>query len=197
MPSATRKFPRFANAVGALPDFIDGHQHVHVLRAIRPALLRAIADFPWGHPPLVRVPSNVGRRGWPERREWGKRAAIAGLSLGMRNTLAAAGLCANDTFSGFSSFTSGRDYGEELAAALLGGGRCHLVMCHPGHVDAELAQRGDPLVERRGEELAGMLAFEDLPARIWHPVRDGAGSIDWHAMKQNSPVIAGQKRDER
>lgn len=169
----------FRDAVGALPDFIDGHQHVHVLSKVRSALLDAVSEFPWAYPPLVRVPSNDGPWYRVPLNEWRKRGVIAGFSIGMRKRLMAAGLPANDTFSGFSSFTLGSDYGRELRAALKGGGACHLVMCHPGHVDAQLVQRGDPLVERRAEELAGIHAFDGLPQRIWHPTREPSGAINW------------------
>ena len=169
----------FRDAVGALPDFIDGHQHVHVLNPIRRALLDAIAEFAWERPPLVRVPSSEGHWRRTPRNEWGKRAVIAALSAGMRDELAQARLPANDTFAGFSSFAIGNDYRTELDAALQGGGTCHLVMCHPGHVDAVLAARGDPVIERRAEELAGILAVALLPQCIWHPTREPDGTIDW------------------
>lgn len=168
----------FYSATGSLPDFLDGHQHVHVLPTVRTALLEAISDFAWPHPPLVRVPANLPAwlLGGDEK---AKRAVVATLASGFRHRLQKAGLPTNDTFAGFSSFKRGADYIQELQRALVGGGRCHLVMCHPGYIDDELISRGDPLVERRAEELNGLLTMDRLSQRIWHPVREDGGSIDW------------------
>jgi predicted glycoside hydrolase/deacetylase ChbG (UPF0249 family) len=171
----------FRDAVGALPDFIDGHQHVHVLYQIRAALLDAIAGFKWVRPPLIRVPSSDGAWLRAPRNEWGKRGVVAGLSAGFRRQLEQARFPVNDTFGGFSSFELGTDYSKELLTEFDNAGTCHLVMCHPGYVDEELAARGDPLVERRVEELQGLMAIDGLPDRIWHPARTPDGAIDWFA----------------
>jgi predicted glycoside hydrolase/deacetylase ChbG (UPF0249 family) len=169
----------FRNTVGTLPDFIDGHQHVHVLPKIRHALMAAIVEFSWVRPPLIRVPSDARTGTGGRRDEWVKRTVVAQLCRGLREELEAEGLPTNETFAGFSSFTLGRDYGAELRQALEGGGRCHLVMCHPGYVDAELVASGDPVVERRAEELAGIMSIDGLSERIWHPERTANAAIDW------------------
>lgn len=170
----------FRDATGQLPDFIDGHQHVHVLYQIRPALLDAIEQFSWRRPPFVRVPSSEDRWLRAPRRDWSKRGLLYGLSKGMRRQLKQSGLPTNDTFGGFSSFEIGRDYCAELVGEFENAGECHLVMCHPGYRDDELLSRGDPVVNRRPEELQGILAFDRLAERIWHPMREADGSIDWH-----------------
>jgi len=46
----------FADGIGALPTFVDGHQHVHALPGVRDAVLAEIAR--WPTPPAVR---NTGR----------------------------------------------------------------------------------------------------------------------------------------
>lgn len=127
----------------------------------------------------MRVPSDNGAWLGGRRSEGVKRAFISERCRGMREKMAQAGLPTNDTFAGFSTYTIGSDYRAELRAALDGGGSCHLVMCHPGHVEAELVASGDPLVERRAEELAGIMAYDGLAERIWHPVREADGTIDW------------------
>lgn len=166
----------FRDATGTLPDFIDGHQHVHALPLVRHGLLAAIAEHDWVARPLVRVPAGGARSGF-------KAATVGALARGFAGELDKAGLPRNRTFSGFSSFALGSDYSHELEAALAVGARdnarCHLVMCHPGHVDEGLRQSGDALVDRREEEFAALMAAEDLPARIWHPERNEHGAIDW------------------
>ena len=58
------------------------------------------------------------------------------------------GLPTNDSFAGFSSFDERQPYAAELEQALSAPRERHLVMCHPGHPDAELAgprsRRGAP-----------------------------------------------------
>ncbi|MBU2534031.1 MAG: ChbG/HpnK family deacetylase [Alphaproteobacteria bacterium] len=172
----------FQRHAGHLPDFIDGHQHVHALAGIRDALLDVMKQFAWVRPPFIRVP--VDRHGFNRfsRGDAQKRAMVAFLTRGFRARVEAAGLPHNDTFAGFSSFTSGRDYRLELDLALGHGGACHLVMCHPGHVDDELLRSGDAVTGRRQEELSGLMAFNGLSQRIWHPSRTADGAIDWAEM---------------
>ncbi|MGI9479965.1 MAG: ChbG/HpnK family deacetylase [Hyphomicrobiaceae bacterium] len=181
----------FQAATGALPDFIDGHQHVHALPIVRHAVIAATDDHAWAQRPLVRLPRTrryglSGRGGAPL-----KEGAVNLLTRGFDDLLRAAGLPHNETFAGFSTFAVGSDYGAELETALAAGEqpanhnrqapfrRCHLVMCHPGYVDEALAARGDPLIERRREEFDALMDADDLPGRIWHPERDSDGAIDW------------------
>jgi hypothetical protein len=53
-------------------------------------------------------------------------------------------------------------------------------MCHPGHVDAELPTI-DPVVGRREQEFAALMAFPGLPERLLRPARRADGAIDWAA----------------
>ena len=105
---------------------------------------------------------------------------LAGLSLGFGGAARAAGFPTNQGFSGASAFDGRVDFGQELARFMSNPGPRHLVMCHPGHVDAELATL-DPVVNRREQEFAALMAAPDLPARIWHPVRSATGAIEWSA----------------
>jgi len=171
---------QFRDKLGSLPDFIDGHQHVHGLPVIRDALVAAIETFAWPHPPLIRTPSNANSISASAIKSASKSALVAGLTRGLRPRLHRARLPTNDTFSGFSTFQLGSDYRVELSRALnTPDDKCHLVMCHPGYVDDELRASGDPLIERRAEELAGLFAFDGLSEQIWHPSREPNGAIDW------------------
>ncbi len=167
---------QFRVHMAGLPDFIDGHQHVHGLPTIRAALIDAIAGFDWIAPPLVRLPFNTrGNRPRPSL----KAGAVRALTRGLDGELARAGLPSNDTFAGFSNFDPAADCARELAAALADGGRCHLVMCHPGLADDRLAERDNVTVERRVNEFDALMNMPDLLQRIWHPERNPAGVIDW------------------
>lgn len=181
----------FRDATGALPDFIDGHQHVHALPVVRQSLIAAIQEHAWLQRPLVRLPSARGGGFSIKNRAALKQGVVEWLVRGFNDDLRSAKLPCNHTFAGFSTFAVGSDYRLELEAALAAAGpqtqrvepaqpaRCHLVMCHPGYVDAALTASGDALVARRQEEFDVLMATENLPARIWQPQRDSDGAIDW------------------
>ena len=60
----------------------------------------------------------------------------------------AAGFALNDGFAGFSDFDAAGDFAADFASYLTAPGTRHLIMCHPGRVDAELA-RLDPVTASR------------------------------------------------
>jgi predicted glycoside hydrolase/deacetylase ChbG (UPF0249 family) len=175
-----RQLDRFETELGFAPDFVDGHQHAHALPGVRTALVAELTRRYGTHPPLVRDPADRLGRILARRTATPKALAIAGLARGFGAALAAAGLPANASFAGVSDF--GADGVEhEFARALVAPGGCHLVMCHPGFPDAELA-RLDPVTERRQREYEVLMGPSPFAGRLWRPQRavDGA-PIDWRA----------------
>ena len=178
----------FRNATGYLPDFVDGHQHVHALPVVRQGVLAAIAEQHWLQRPLLRSPLRQPDMGSLGLTTTLKARTADWLARGYDHDLSRAGLPYNDTFAGFSAFSAGH-YADELEAALQSGKssekgtsvqrRCHLVMCHPGYVDDALARSGDPVVEQRQEEFDALMSSDQLPERIWQPVRGQDGAINW------------------
>jgi predicted glycoside hydrolase/deacetylase ChbG (UPF0249 family) len=162
-----RQLDAFADRLGRLPDFVDGHQHVHVLPRIRGALLRALLARvpPEGHRPWVRDPFDTPGRILVRGVAVAKAELIAGLSIGFGRAARRAGFATNQGFAGVSPFDPGGDYAAEFRRYLVASGRAHLVMCHPGRDgDAELAQL-DPVVGSRPREwayLASARFREDL-----------------------------------
>lgn len=162
-----RQLDAFEDAMGRPPDFVDGHQHVHVLPGVRRAVLEMLARrYPAGsvyvRDPADRV-SAIRRRGVAV----GKALVIAGLASGFRSAALRRQLRVNRGFSGVASFDPARDFGADLDRFLLSPGPAHLVMCHPGFVDDELI-RLDPVVATRPVEHAAIAAFvppRDLPLR--------------------------------
>lgn len=147
-----RQLRAFLDIFGRPPDFIDGHQHVHVLPGIRPRLLdvlkRAGARRLWLRDPSDRVSVIL------QRRLCGRKALVVrALALGFRAEARAAGFATNVGFSGFSPFEAGTSAETLFERSLQGLGACPVVMCHPGRVDEEL-RRLDPVVETRAGELA-------------------------------------------
>jgi predicted glycoside hydrolase/deacetylase ChbG (UPF0249 family) len=174
-----RQLDRFELGLHAPPDHIDGHQHVHVLPGIRNVLLDTVRRRYPNSPPLIRDPfdhpADIVGRGVATP----KALTIAALALGLAHTARRKGLPTNDTFAGVSRFDVDKPYIDELAAAFTRPGRRHLVMCHPGHPDAELAGL-DPVVTRRRMEYEALMRDPDLPQRIWRPSRAADGPpISW------------------
>jgi predicted glycoside hydrolase/deacetylase ChbG (UPF0249 family) len=177
-----RQLDRFERVLGFPPDHIDGHQHIQVLPVIRQALIAELTRrFPRGGP-LVRDPSD--RLKAVIRRHGGriKALSVKMLALGFAKLARMGGFATNDGFSGFSEFDTARSYAAELSNQMKEIGRCHIIMCHPGYPDAELAAL-DPVVARRGQELETLLQASGLTARIWRPERPNDGPIvDWRLL---------------
>ena len=147
----------FEEAMGRPPDFIDGHQHVHVLEPVRGLLLeeaatRGYAGKVWLRDSADR-PARILRRGVENTKALG----LAWYGRGFANDARAKGFSVNEGFSGFSAFDASRDFGADFARYLVQPGERHLVMCHPGHVDDELKSL-DPVTTTREQELAFLLS---------------------------------------
>jgi predicted glycoside hydrolase/deacetylase ChbG (UPF0249 family) len=162
-----RQLDAFEDALGRPPDFVDGHQHVHVLPGVRRALLDTLARRYRAGALYVRDPADrlsaIRARGVAV----GKALVIAGLATGFRAAALKRGLRVNRGFSGVAPFDPDRDFMADLARFLIEPGPCHLVMCHPGFIDDELASL-DPVVAARPVEHAAIAAFApppDLPLR--------------------------------
>lgn len=159
-----RQLDAFVAAFGRAPDFVDGHQHVHVLPGIRGALLTLLQERGlqgiWLRDPRDRLGAVLKRRLSRE-----KALVVGGFAAGFGRAARRAGFDTNDGFSGFSPF----DQSEEGAVhdlfnrALSHLGPRHLVMCHPGYSD-EAPMRFDEIAESRGRELAYLKSdrFADL-----------------------------------
>ncbi|MDP9139114.1 MAG: ChbG/HpnK family deacetylase [Pseudomonadota bacterium] len=179
-----RQLEAFENGLGFPPDHIDGHEHMHVLSGIRQPLLDVVARRYPGPKPLLRDPSDrwqatAARRGSSRL----KAAAVGALALRFAAAARRKGLPANEGFSGFSRFDPGVPYAQELAGAMLAPGRCHIVMCHPGHPDAELA-KVDAVVDRRRMEYDALMRDVTLPERIWRPQRSADGPpVGWPRLE--------------
>jgi predicted glycoside hydrolase/deacetylase ChbG (UPF0249 family) len=150
----------FAAAFGRPPDFVDGHQHVHLLPQIGDALLHVVketAPHAW-----VR---QCGRALPLAARLADRKALILdAFSHRFRRAAAALGVRTNPAFAGAYEFDDGADFAAlfpRFLDALPDGG---VVMCHPGFVDAEL-RRLDPLTTLREKEYA-FLAGDAFPALL-------------------------------
>jgi predicted glycoside hydrolase/deacetylase ChbG (UPF0249 family) len=139
----------FKSMFGRGPDFIDGHQHVHLFPQVRDAVLvLAVTEAPgaWLRQ-CGSVQPLAARLGDP------KGLLVDFLSRAFRHRASALGIATNAAFAGTYAFRPEVDFAAlfpRFLRALPDGG---LVMCHPGHVDAELI-RLDPVTHLREREYA-------------------------------------------
>lgn len=173
-----RQLEAFTAATGRLPDYLDGHQHVHVLPGVRGALFRAVEKiWPAGSPrPWVRDPFETPGAILARGVATAKAGVIAGLSVGFGRSLAGRGLPANRGFAGVSPFDPQRDFATDFRRFLLAPGPAHLVMVHPGGPDDTELARLDPVVATRPQEfayLSGPHLPEDLAEARMRIIRLG------------------------
>src|SRR5574338_665325 len=149
----------FEDAWGAPPDYVDGHQHVHVLPGVREALVaELLRRYPVGRVwvrDCVEPPARCLRRG----ESTAKAMFISALGAGLRRQLRAAGIPANDGFSGLHNFSTARPFGDKMRRFLAPLGPRPLLHVHPGRVDATLLGC-DALTTPREAELAYLASDE-------------------------------------
>jgi len=124
----------FRSAFGHAPDFIDGHQHVHLFPQIRDAVLsvgKAVVPNAW-----IR---QCGREAHMRIRGDRKGAMLDRLSVKFCRLAEHMGVRTNTAFAGTYDFHAGLDFAKLFPAFIDGMPEFGLVMCHPGYPDAELA----------------------------------------------------------
>jgi predicted glycoside hydrolase/deacetylase ChbG (UPF0249 family) len=147
----------FAAAFGRPPDYIDGHQHVHLLPHVTDALLEAVkeaAPRAWLRQ-CQRAPGAPG-----DRKAW----VLDFLSRRFRRRAAAAGIRTNSAFAGTYDFAPDANFAALFPAFLEGLPDGGLVMCHPGVVD-EALRALDPVTTLREREYA-YFKGEAFPAAL-------------------------------
>lgn len=157
-----RQIEVFADGVGRLPDYVDGHQHAHQFPLIADAVVAAIAARGPRWRPWLRVCAeplrNIRRRGH------GVLDAATASFLGrrLRAKAHASGIATNQGLSGFYNVRAAADYAAIFPAFLRAMGPRHLVVCHPGHC-ADDAERARSWMRCREHEYA-FLAGPEFPA---------------------------------
>lgn len=134
----------FADNFGFMPDFIDGHQHVHQFPQVRDALIAVWqtrlksawirCTYPFVSPSPFRV-----------------KAAILAITGGFafKKLLKRLSVPHNIGFAGVYDFSVQTDYGEYFRSWLRHAKTHTLIMCHPGH-----RADNDPIAASREAEFA-------------------------------------------
>lgn len=152
---AETQFLRFIALFGRPPDFIDGHQHVHLLPQVRDAVIGAALRHAPGA--WLRQCAAAGGLSLSDP----KGLLIDVLSRRFRRQAAAAGIAVNPAFSGTYTYLPDADFAALFPSFIKNLPEGAVVMCHPGTVDDEL-RRLDPLTDLREREYA-FLAGDDFP----------------------------------
>jgi chitin disaccharide deacetylase len=140
---------RFEGAFGRAPDFIDGHQHVHLFPQVRDAVLKVAKEYA----PRAWV-RQCGSALWAFQKLGDRKGLVLDLlSRSFRRRAAALGIRTNPAFAGTYDFRSDADFGTMFPRFFDRLPDGSVVMCHPGFVDAELKSL-DPLTNLREREYA-------------------------------------------
>ncbi len=135
----------FTIAFGRPPDYIDGHQHIHLLPPIADTLFAAIRDEAPGA--WVRQCGRARKIFLSDR----KAALLDVLSRDFRRRAARHGVRTNPAFAGTYDFNPDARFETRFGKFLDGMMDDGVIMCHPGIVDETLASL-DPLTTLRERE---------------------------------------------
>ena len=150
----------FTRVIGRPPDFIDGHQHVHLLPGVREPVV-AVAGRIGAYVRLTDEPlASALTCGISP----GKAAFLSLLSRPLAREASKSCIAHNRGFRGARSFTEAAPYRALFRRMIAGAKAGCLVMCHPGLVDAALASR-DPVTESRVDEYRYLLS-DEFPADL-------------------------------
>jgi predicted glycoside hydrolase/deacetylase ChbG (UPF0249 family) len=140
---------KFVEAMGCMPRFIDGHQHVHHLPVISDTLLEIYRERLQTHNVYLRAVTQEGRL-FDIFVNGLKNAVIhctGGADFAAR--LDRQGIPHNTSFAGIYSFNNARQYRDYFQQFLQESANRGLIMCHPGHPAKSAA---DPISQARSLE---------------------------------------------
>lgn len=131
-----RQMVAFITQIGRAPDFIDGHQHIHLLPGVRETVIELWQEYLQPRQGYLRSchepVAAILRRGV----EPVKTLVISTLSRQLARQAKSKGIPINDSFRGVHDF-SGKVSPQQLFQRFLqGAGSRPLIMCHPGHASA-------------------------------------------------------------
>lgn len=136
---------QFAQVMGTLPDFIDGHQHVHQFPTIRDALIQIYEERLRHHHTYVRW---INESLSPKNGFINIKKIIIYLmgTKAFKVLLNQHDIPHNESFSGVYSFSKNAKYGELFNQFLQEVGDKGLLMCHPG---LKASEGSDSIAEAR------------------------------------------------
>lgn len=154
-----RQIDKFVEAYGCLPDYLDGHHHVHQLPWIRDTVIDLFLERFDRNRAYIRCCWDPPWRIMRGRLHMFRAAAIALPGWHMRKRLFSNSIAFNLGFAGVHDFRGRIDFPELMQRFLIGQPNGSLIMCHPGFSDAYL-QNVDPVTLWREEEFRGLMSKE-------------------------------------
>lgn len=125
---------KFYDAMGRWPDFIDGHEHVHVFPIIRDILFDEISKRGWHKKIYVRTPLQDNPLSLKTYIiKWAGAGRFANLAKYYQ-------VMTNDSFSGIYDFKQSMQYEKLFLSFLKAIPKKGLIMCHPGLVSHDLEE---------------------------------------------------------
>lgn len=151
---------RFESVAGQMPDFVDGHQHVHMLPGIRDVVVATLAQRYRQQKPYLRAvnPRLPGHGGLF------KLLVLKLLGSGFCNLARRHGLRTNRGFAGIYSLQAQADFATLMRNWLRAARNGDLLMCHPGTATSD---HSDSIADTRPLELTLLQSaeFDALLAR--------------------------------
>lgn len=144
----------FVKQLGRLPDYLDGHQHVHAFAVIREILVEVIAEY-WQAQakPWVRAPDQLLENGRVPLKAWVLRTATSGFAAHLDK----AGLHYPAGFAGLYALTPEANFPEQMAGWLRRLSAGTLIMVHPGKQSSDVK---DPIRDARYAELQHLQSLQ-------------------------------------
>lgn len=147
MTALRAQLDSFESVAKQMPDFIDGHQHVHVLPIIRDIVIDELTQRYGNKKPYLRaVNPHLSLSGGPI-----KLLVLKLLGGGFQQLAQRHGLQTNSGFSGIYSLQPSADFAALMQHWLAAADNGDLLMCHPG---AYANDNSDPIAATRPVELA-------------------------------------------
>lgn len=139
---------KFADVVGQVPGYIDGHQHVHVLPVIRDAVVQVARGIgAWVRSTMDPIDAAMFRRPGVFESVYLARASRKLSALARTE-----GVPTNRGFRGVRTFREKEPFRSLFRRMIRNVSDGSLVMCHPGYADPLLSER-DPVQNVREGEL--------------------------------------------
>lgn len=137
------QWQEFIRHFGRPPDFVDGHQHIHVFPVIRETIVDYLASHHAGCwvrtlNPLPGLPSGPL-----------KQRVLQRLGKPLEDRLREASIPTNSGFAGFRSYRKPHQFREQFRNWLGNHRENTVIMCHPG---LESTDPSDPIRHSRFEE---------------------------------------------
>ncbi len=159
---------QFAAGIGRLPDFIDGHQHIHQFPVIRDIFLSVYKARLRQHNTYVRCVYDADAWFSVNQKGYSKRLLIQLCGArAFKQQLARHNIPHNTTFSGIYHFSQAMHYAELFPKFLQHSQMGGLIMCHPG---LESLEQGDAIAVSRPLEYRYFQSQQFLNACQQHQV---------------------------